>query len=99
MTGTFPPGRGTKPHKHVWIAHCKIPHDNGHMEKFICGVFADRELAARVLRSEGTWQGHGPFTESRYTDGDIYLYDKTGHQRYIIQRHKVEIDGSSYHQA
>ncbi len=90
--------RGTKPPKTVWVAHCKIPHPNDHVEKFISGVFADRETAVSVCRSEGEWQGHGPFTESRYEDGDVYLYDKTNHQRYVIQRHVVEIDGSRHHQ-
>jgi hypothetical protein len=90
--------RGSKPHKHVWIAHCQIPHPNGHVEKFISGVFAERELAARVCREEGEWGGHGPFEEARYDfDGDIYLYDKTGNRRYTIQRHEVEIDGSKHH--
>src|SRR6187455_1769357 len=91
--------RGTKPHKNVWIGRCRIPHPNGHVEDFICGVFADRETAARVLRSQGEWQGHGPFEEARYDyDGDIYLYDATGNRRYTIQRYEVHIDGSAFHQ-
>lgn len=59
------------------------------MEKYICGVFASKEVAERECVAQGESGGHGPFTASRWDDGDIYLDDASGHRRYVIQAHRV----------
>jgi hypothetical protein len=80
--------RGTKPHKTVWIAHQFCHHRNGWEERWIGGVYADRETA--VEASIAFNEIRGPLKVSHWEfDGDCYIYDSDGKRLVIIQRHKV----------
>lgn len=83
------PERGSKPHKHVWLARATIPHKGGWHESYISGVFASQEAAVRLTR-ERLDARHGEPTESRWDDGDVYLYYPSGN-KVVIQRYAVVV--------